>query len=44
MSYEAQIEMLTCSDNKQAYNALKELLLVCEHSNDLYIFLINLLI
>ena len=38
MSYETQIEMLTCSDNKQAYKALKELLLVCEKSDDLYMY------
>lgn len=38
MSYETQIEMLSCSDNKQAYNALKELLLISEDSNDLYMY------
>ncbi|MEG0452414.1 MAG: hypothetical protein RR428_00725 [Coprobacillus sp.] len=38
MSYETQIEMLICSDNKRAYNELKELLLICEHSNDLYMY------
>lgn len=30
--------MLTCSDNKQAYKALKELLLISEQSDDLYTY------
>ncbi|MEF9920768.1 MAG: hypothetical protein RR802_06905 [Erysipelotrichaceae bacterium] len=38
MNYETQIEMLICSDNKHAYNVLKELLLICEQSNDLYMY------
>lgn len=36
MDYGKQIDMLVCSDNKQAYNALKELLVISEQCNALY--------
>lgn len=36
MDYGKQIDMLICSDNKQAYNALKELLVISEQCNALY--------
>lgn len=36
MDLDKQIDMLVCTDNKKAYNALKELLVISEQSNALY--------
>lgn len=36
MDIDKQIEMLMCSDNKKAYNVLKELIEVSKQCNDLY--------
>lgn len=36
MDIDKKIDMLVCSDNKQAYNALKELLVISEEQNVLY--------
>lgn len=39
MDIEKQIDMLKCSDNKQAYSTLKRLLVISEESNELYLYL-----
>ena len=36
MDIDKQIDMLVCSDNKKAYNVLKELIEVSKQCNDLY--------
>lgn len=39
MDIQKQIDMLKCSDNKQAYSTLKRLLVISEESNELYSYL-----
>ena len=36
MNLDAQVEQLVCTDNKQAYKILKELLKISEKCNDEY--------
>lgn len=36
MNLDAQVEQLVCTDNKQAYKILKELLKISEKCNDVY--------
>ena len=38
MDIEKQIKILTGTDNKQAYNALKELIKISEKSNEVYLY------